>query len=83
VEILENVKADRDHINKAKAQSDLRTWLASKYDRATFGNDAAQVNVQLNMGQLHLDALRRRAVPAMVTAAPALPAGPDYETVPG
>jgi len=77
IEILDNVDNDRDAIAAAKAQSEVRTWLASKYDRQTFGNDTAQVNVQLNLGQLHLDALRQRA-----TAAPILPpAGPDYETV--
>lgn len=82
VEILDEADNDRDAINLAKAQADIRTWLASKYDRQTFGNDAAQVNVQLNLGQLHLDALRQRAVP-VVKPTPALPpAGPDYETLP-
>lgn len=81
MEILDDVDEDRDAIAKAKAQADLRTWLASKYDRQTFGNDAAQVNVQLNLGQLHLDALRQRAAITATTAPMLPPAGPDYETV--
>lgn len=79
-QIADDVDEDRDAIAKARLQIDQRNLLASKYNRETFGNDAAQVNVQINMGQLHLDALRRRAV-AVPVQQPLPPAGPDYETV--
>jgi hypothetical protein len=81
MELIDGADEDRDAIAKAKAQADMRQWMASKYDRATFGNDAAQVNLQFNMGQLHLDALRSRAAIVASTAPTLPPAGPDFETV--
>lgn len=81
VGILDSADEDRDALAKAKSQADIRTWLASKWDRQTFGNDAAQVNVSVSMGDYHLDALRHRTLPT-VQVQPALPAGPDYEVVP-
>ncbi len=84
IAILDDADLDRDAIARAKAQADIRTWLASRYDRATFGNDnTAQVSVNVSLGGLHLDALRRRTVPLLRPDTPAaLPAGPDYEVVP-
>lgn len=42
-----------------KALADLRWKLASVRDRAAYGDTPAAVNVNLDIGQLHLDALRR------------------------
>lgn len=48
-------------VSLAKARSEYRRWLASVRDRDTYGEakqEAVQVN--LSIGQLHLDALRQR-----------------------
>ena len=77
LEIMDDADEDKNAIAKAKGQVELRTWLASRWNRKEYGNDQAQVNVNLNVGQLHLDALRQRAVPA--TALPALTSGHSKE----
>lgn len=52
-------------VQKAKLQIELRQWLAA-VDNARFQKaNAAQVSVHLTIGQLHLDALRRRRVTAV------------------
>lgn len=79
--LLDEADHDREAIAKAKAQADIRTWLASKYDRQTFGNDAAQVNVQVSLGDMHLDALRQRTVPVVQAPAAVTDGTPDYEVV--
>lgn len=81
-ELLEEVDTDRDAIAKAKAIAEQRNWMASKYDRQTFGNDAAQVNVQLSLGDMHLDALRQRVVPIVRAPAAVTDGTPDFEVVP-
>lgn len=53
--------ASSAHVQKAKSQAEFKRWLASKRDRQQYGDDAAQVSVNLNLGELHLDALRQRA----------------------
>lgn len=67
LEIADNVNVNLPaDVQAAKLKIDLRRWLAavdnSRYQRA---ERAMQVNV--NIGQLHLDALRRR----VITAGPA------------
>jgi hypothetical protein len=52
-----------------KARANFRTWLAGKKDREQFGEANAQVDVNLNLGSLHLDALR--ATSTVPTALPA------------
>jgi len=49
----------REGIAAAKVQADIRTWRAARYNRETFG-DKATHSVEINLGQLHLDALRQR-----------------------
>lgn len=66
-DILDNVPADRDEIMKAKARADYRRWLATVYDRKTFGEPTQQTQVNiLSYGQLHLDALRAQPLPVPV-----------------
>ncbi len=48
------------HIQKARAQSGFKTWLAGKRDREQYGDEQAAVNLNLNLNSLHLDALRAR-----------------------
>jgi len=69
------VDPSREGIAAAKVQADLRTWRAARYDRETFGEKSAH-SVTLDLGQLHLDALRQRAAAAAAlppTATLALP----------
>ncbi len=44
----------------AKLQCDVRPWTASRWDRALYGEDRSGNKLQINIGQLHLDALRQR-----------------------
>jgi Bacteriophage Sf6, terminase small subunit-like len=79
--------ADRPASSTAEVQAnrlavDTRRWIASSFDRATFGDAPPKVEVAVSFGQLHLDALRQRAIPTFQAAPPALPAGPDFETLP-
>lgn len=63
-------------VQKAKLQIELRQWLAA-VDNARY-KKAAQVEVNLTIGQLHLDALRRRTLPAQASQ-PAFPAPKPVE----
>ena len=68
MEILDDADESREAVAKAKARADYRQWLASKWNRPQYGQDQAQVNVQVNMGSLLLDSLRRRQVTAKADA---------------
>jgi hypothetical protein len=48
--------ANPEGVQVARLQVETRKWLASKYDTALFGD---KPGVQINIGQLHLDALRK------------------------
>ncbi len=37
----------------------MRTWLAERFDRQTFGERKDQVNVEVNIGLLHLQAMKK------------------------
>lgn len=65
----ENVK-DREQVAKADLRIRVRQWLAARYSPAQFGDKKGDVNVQVNIDGLYLDALRR----ANVGELPALPA---------
>ncbi|MEI6283258.1 MAG: hypothetical protein WCP82_11200 [Alphaproteobacteria bacterium] len=49
--------ASPEGVQVARLQVETRKWLASKYDVGTFGDK--QTGVQINIGSLHLDALRK------------------------
>jgi hypothetical protein len=69
--LLDDSPAERDHIAKARAQAEYRKWLASVYDRKTFGEPTQQAaQVQISIGQLHLDALRARPIPLPIITQP-------------
>lgn len=59
-----------------KAKSDFRLWLAARRNRDSYGQQQNPALV-INVGSLHLDALRK-----VMAAAPALPA-PRAELPPG
>lgn len=58
-ELLDSAPLDRDAITKAKAQAEHRRWEAAFRDPAKWSQQAVGMAVQINFGQLHLDALRQ------------------------
>lgn len=59
-EIVDSVPETREAIAKAKLASDMRTWLAGKWNREQYGEQKPS-SVQISIGQLHIDALRQGA----------------------
>ena len=61
VKILDEASSDSTaEVTLARAQSDVRKWLATCFNRAQYGDPGVSVKVNnaLNLGQLHLDALK-------------------------
>ena len=76
-DILEKlVSPDRDAIALAKAKVELTMWYAERLNQTDFGGAKQQVNVQVNMGSLSLDAMRNRVVTARVVQHEELPTLP-------
>lgn len=82
MEILDDADEDRDAIAKAKGRAEYRRWLAGAWNREAYGQQQAQVSVNVNLAQLHIDAMRKREIP-VVAPQPALEAGADYEVLDG
>jgi hypothetical protein len=91
-EIADESVTSSEDASRARNRIGTRQWAASAYERNTFGQRGNQVNVAINLGQLHLDALRHRAVQQGETTLPdgqvrALPAptvdavGIEYDDV--
>ena len=79
----DNVGADRDEIQRARLRIEERRYRAGVYDREQFGEQTKSVGgVVVNIGQLHLDALRQRILPAPAPAPLALPLVKDAELEP-
>lgn len=71
IEIADNVDVMQPaSAQKAKLQVELRKWLAA-VDNARYRAADAKVNVNVTIGSLHLDALRRRQVQSSLAAGPA------------
>jgi hypothetical protein len=70
-----------DPIQVVKLQSANRQWLAARINRAEFG-DAPKVALQVNVGDMHLTALRAKALPAPEPAALPAPDVVDIEPLP-
>lgn len=62
MELADNVPEKRDAIAKVREQIGVRRWLAASYNREEYGESGDTVNVQVNVAELHLDALRHRQV---------------------
>jgi len=60
-QILDDAKTDSGpDMQKARSRAEHRRWLASKRDRVQYGDDpTVAVGVHLDLGSLHLDALRQ------------------------
>jgi cell division septum initiation protein DivIVA len=70
--VVDQAPLDKDAIQKARVQSDVRLRVAGMLDRQQYGQQQAQVNVQVNVESMHLDSLRHRQIPAERTV-PAVP----------
>lgn len=82
VEIIDTPAADKVEAAQRKTQAEIRLRLAGFWNRAEYGEQkGAQVAVNIDMGQLHLDAMRQRVMPS-ITQPTLPPAGPDVEIVP-
>ena len=62
-------EAEPDQVQKAKLRTDVRRWLAGKWDPTRYGENKG-VNVQVNVGDLHLSALRSSNVIEVVDVTP-------------
>jgi len=52
---------DANTLRKAEMQANKRLWMAERFNRAELGNERG-VSVQINVGSLHLDAMRVRTL---------------------
>lgn len=60
VQILDDADCENGaEVALVKARSDSRWRLAKVYDRETFGDQPVLIHNELNLGSLHLDALRQ------------------------
>jgi len=75
--ILDSAPEVREALDKAKAKADFLRWQASMANKAQYGSAPAAVNVQVNLSQLHLDALRQRKTASAQIAAPAVELLPE------
>lgn len=66
-DIIDNVAPDRDAIAKAKEQAHVRTFIASRWNRADWGEAPKQVT-NVSIGSLHIDALRSHKLRQRATA---------------
>lgn len=60
--IVDTAERDRDSVNKAKVQAELRVKVAGFKDRESWGEQKQQVSVQVNVADIHLDSLRHRMI---------------------
>lgn len=58
VDALEIADAETGDVARDRLRVDVRKWLASKWNRQQYGDDKGGVAVQLNLGDLHLQAVK-------------------------
>ena len=58
VEALDIADSLEGEVARDRLRVDTRKWLASKWNQAQYGDSKAGVNVQLNLGDLHLQAVK-------------------------
>lgn len=75
--IADDAPNDRDAIRKAKLRSDVRLWAAERWNRDELGR-APEVQLNVNVNNLHLDAMRVRTLQPAKDAAPSLPVARAY-----
>lgn len=57
-DLADTVDPTSAQVSLAGHRANYRKWLAATRNRAVYGEDKSGVSVNLNIGQLHLDALR-------------------------
>lgn len=67
------------HVQLARARSDQKWKMATVLDRETYGENKAGLNVTIDIGQLHLDALRAKGSMSLAHSAPTLIGTPVVE----
>lgn len=72
--LVDSAQPDRDSLQKAKTQAELRLKVAGFISRERWGETKQQTNVQINVESMHLDALRHRTIEASRPLAAALEA---------
>lgn len=70
-------------VRLAEARAKYRQWQAESRDRERYGKGGGDVNVNLSIGELHLEALRRRGKVAVLEepADDEAIEAPDYEVI--
>jgi hypothetical protein len=79
IEIAGEPAEDTTAVQRNRLPADTRVRLASLFNREDFGS-GSPVSVKLNIGQLHVDAMRRRTFAAQATA-PQLGAGEELAEI--
>jgi hypothetical protein len=69
---LEGEELSSADVGAASARANYRKWLAGVRNRDEYGDAQAAINVNLNVGQMHIDAMRNAEIPAA-----------EYEVLPG
>lgn len=72
ISIVDEDQSDNVGVSRAASRARSRQWLAERYNRAKYGNQAGPV-VAISIGQLHLDALRATQLLPSMQASHALP----------
>jgi hypothetical protein len=67
--IVDTSPMDRDAVQHSKARAELRLKVAGLVDREAWGERPMTVNVGVNVGEMHLGALRHREVSSTVVDA--------------
>lgn len=60
--LVDRASQDRDAIQKARVQADMRLKVAGLVSRERWGDSKQAVNITVNTASLHVDALRHRTV---------------------
>lgn len=83
IDILDEADEDKQALQKAKLRAENHRWLAGKWNRKDYGEQPqVQINNHLDIGQLHIDAMRQRRIEeGDATPSLAIP-GRDYELLP-
>lgn len=80
---LKGTEVTKEEVALTKLEVDQLNLIAKAHNRPVYGNDAPQVNLNVNLATLHLDALRQVKI-AEAKATPLLGAAEsDYEVVEG
>lgn len=66
MQILDDAPLDQAAVQKAKSQAEYRKWLAGMWDRERYGEQTKGSAITLNIGELHIKALKDFKVPRPV-----------------